>query len=114
MIQNLNPISFQKYGTILNSKSAQIPAPEQRRSLTLRFNQIPVRYCQENVQLFPDPGLCVLSVAFDDEEYVHFYLDKSVCLTNGVHFFLTPFSGNASMQLAGKYTMPTIQPSLNP
>lgn len=107
MIQNLNPISFQKYGTILNSKSAQIPAPEQRRSLTLRFNQIPVRYCQENVQLFPDPGLCVLSVAFDDEEYVHFYLDKSVCLANGVHFFLTPFSGNASMQLAGKYTMLT-------
>lgn len=110
MIQNLNPISFQKYGTILNSKSAQLSNPEDRRSLTLPLTEIPVRSCKSKVQLFPDPGLCVVSVAYENEEYVHFYLDKSVSLHDGVHFFLTPFSGNAAMQLAGQYSLLTVLP----
>ena len=92
MIQNLNPISFQNFGTILHSrvtennsthKDGLCPAAE-RTSLTLPHAQIPIRKSVQNVYLYPDPGLCVLSVSHDGETYAHFYLDKTVHLQDGI------------------------------
>ena len=110
MIQNLNPISFQNFGTILHSRATidtsntpkgLCPVTE-RASLTLPYSQIPVRKSAENVHLYPDPGLCVLSVSRDGENYAHFYLDKTVCLQDGIYFYLSPFHGKTQLQLSGQ------------
>ena len=90
MIQNLNPISFKSYGIILNSSIQKNSDSESRLTLTLAQGQIPVRLSQQHVQLFPNPGLCVLSVSRDGENYAHYYLDKPVELENGIRFFLSP------------------------
>ncbi len=109
MIQNLNPISFQSFGTILHSRlsknddscKAGSNSAAERTSLTLPHAQIPIRRSVENVYLYPDPGLCVLSVSHDGETYAHFYLDKTVHLQDGINFFLSPFHGKTALQLSG-------------
>ncbi len=109
MIQNLNPISFKNFGTILHSRvtaedektHAGLCPPGARSSLTLPHVQIPIRKTVSNVYLYPDPGLCVLSVSHDGESYAHFYLDKTVQLQDGIFFFLSPFHGKTVLQLSG-------------
>ena len=111
MIQNLNPVSFQKFGTILHSKHNDPNAAETHTSLVLRQTQIPVRQCTEAVHLYPEPGLCVLSVTTDQQEYIHFYLDKPVLLADNVRFFLTPFKEQTLLRISGKYTQVDTLPS---
>ena len=111
MILNLNPVSFQKYGTILHHNSPAFVAPEHRIGLALTKQQIPIRLSEQNVQLYPQPGLCVLSVAFGEEDYVHYYLDKSVTLKDGLRFFLTPFDDRAALHITGKYQMQDVLPN---
>ena len=110
MILNLNPISFKKYGIILNYNSQKLAEPEERNTLPLNSEHIPVRITSEQVQLFPEPGLCVLSVAIPGEEYRNFYLDKPIALNNNVKFFVTPFGGNNSLRVSGKYQLQEVLP----
>lgn len=110
MILNLNPVSFQKYGTILHYKPTD-SAEDGRSSLTVYDERIPVRQAHDGVKLYPEPGLCVLSVAFENEEYVHFYLDKPVALADGLRFFLTPFGGRNTLRISGKYQMIQVLPN---
>ena len=102
MIQNLNPISFKNFGTILNSGKVAPTPTEERTGLTLPHAQLPIRRTLEHVQLYPDPGLCVLSVSQDGENYAHFYLDKPVALADNILFFLSPFHGKTALQLSGR------------
>ena len=111
MIQNLNPISFKSYGIILNSSIQKNSDSESRLTLTLAQGQIPVRLSQQHVQLFPNPGLCVLSVSRDGENYAHYYLDKPVELENGIRFFLSPFNGQTTLQLSGQYQIIEVIPT---
>ncbi len=111
MIQNLNPISFQKFGTILNPNSHTLVPMEERLGLALKREQLPVRKAQENVHLYPQPGLCVLSVAQQGQEYAHFYLDKPVQLKDGLSFYLTPFDDRVTLHISGKYQMTDVLPS---
>lgn len=104
MIQNLNPISFKNFGVILNSIDRE-SGSAQRSSLAIHNAQIPVRQALEGVCLFPEPGLCVLSVSRDDREFSQFYLDKPVALENGVYFYVTPFGGQYNLRSAGRYDM---------
>ena len=110
MILNLNAISFKKFGIILNYTSQKLADPEERSSLPLNSEHIPVRITCEPVQLFPEPGLCVLSVAIPGEEYMNFYLDKPVSLYKNVQFFVTPFGGNNSLRVSGKYQLQEVLP----
>ncbi|MBR5570768.1 MAG: AraC family transcriptional regulator [Oscillospiraceae bacterium] len=110
MILNLNAISFKKFGIILNYTSQKLADPEERSTLPLNSEHIPVRITCEPVQLFPEPGLCVLSVAIPGEEYMNFYLDKPVSLYKNVQFFVTPFGGNNSLRVSGKYQLQEVLP----
>ena len=98
MIQNLNPISFKNFGTILNSGKVAPTPTEERTGLTLPHAQLPIRRTLEHVQLYPDPGLCVLSVSHDGESYAHFYLDKPVALADNILFFLSHSGRNDGIQ----------------
>ena len=111
MIQNLNPISFKNFGIILHSSELKKIPAESKAGLTLPHCQIPVRSCTQKVQLFPDPGLCVLSVSQDAENYAHFYLDKPVELKDGIYFFLSPFQGKTTLQIAGRCQIVQVLPN---
>ncbi len=95
MIQNLNQVSFQKFGTLSPSRG-EAPAfqgtPEK-----LHTAPVPVRQAQAPTRIFCQQGLVLLCVSQDGESYQDFYLDRPVVLHPGIWFFLTPFQGDAQV-----------------
>ena len=91
MIQNLNQMSFQGFGTVLPERTqvTQIGELGERKSLQLNCGDGPVFCAEDQTYLACVSGNCVLSVSLDGEEYRHFYLDKLVCVKTGVYFALT-------------------------
>ena len=91
MIQNLNQMSFQGFGTVLPERTqvAQIGELGERKSLQLLCGDGPVFLAEDQTYLACVSGNCVLSVSLDGEDYRHFYLDKLVCVKTGVYFALT-------------------------
>ena len=47
-------------------------------------------------------GMCVLSVSRDGENFLQFYLDKPICIQEGVYFILIPFKGEASIAMSAE------------
>ena len=104
MIQNLNQVSFQGYGTILpeRTQSAKMDEFGERKNISLECGDGPVYYTEEQVWLSSGNGNSVLSVSLDGQAYRHYYLDKIVCIKAGVHFALTAPWGAASVVLAAR------------
>ena len=104
MIQNLNQVSFQGFGTILPERiqSAKIGDHGERKTVHLETADGMVFCAQEEVWLSGASGTSILSVSADDREYRHFYLDKLVCVKKGMFFALTPFRGAASVEMASQ------------
>ena len=104
MIQNLNQVSFQGFGTILPERiqSAKIGDHGERKTVHLETADGMDFCAQEEVWLSGASGTSILSVSADDREYRHFYLDKLVCGKKGMFFALTPFRGAASVEMASQ------------
>jgi AraC-like DNA-binding protein len=43
--------------------------------------------------------MTVLSVSLDNQEFLHFYLDKNVCVDAGVYFSLSPYLGESTVEV---------------
>ena len=101
MIQNLNQVSFQGFGTILPERiqSSRIGDKGERTIVHLECGDGKVFFAEEEVWLACCDGTSVLSVSCDDQEYCHYYLDKLVCVRKGVFFALTPFHGVSSVEM---------------
>ena len=101
MIQNLNQVSFQGFGTILPERahSAKIGDKGEKRTIQLGCDDSPVFLSEDEVWLTCSQGSCILSVSPDGAEYRHFYLDKLVCIRKGIHFALTPFRGVSTVEM---------------
>ena len=104
MIQNLNQVSFQGFGTILPERvqSAKIGDKGERRIVHLECGDGRLFFAEDEVWLACSDGTSVLSVSHDDLEYHHYYLDKLVCVKKGVFFALTPFHGVSSVELVSQ------------
>ena len=104
MIQNLNQVSFQGYGTILPERiqSSKIGDKGERCIVHLECGDGKVFFAEEEVWLACCDGTSVLSVSHDDQEYCHYYLDKLVCVKKGVFFALTPFHGVSSVEMVSQ------------
>ena len=104
MIQNLNQVNFQGFGTILPERvqSTQIGDKGERRTVHLECGDGKVFFAEEDVWLACGDGTSVLSVSQDGKEYRHYYLDKLVCVKKGVYFALTPFHGVSSVELVSQ------------
>ena len=102
MIGNLNPISFQKFGTILPERT-QSPQNEEAPDRILfpldRENAEILRTLSDTYVCF-SVGMCVLSVSVDGGAFKNFYLDKPVCIRPGILFFMTPFKGDATVAIS--------------
>ncbi len=95
MIQNLNQVTFQKFGTISPERGQE---PQLRGTPeALAQTDIPIRQTQAPTKLSCQQGLAVLSVSQDGAQYWDFYLDRPVVLHTGIRFFLSPFQGQAQV-----------------
>ena len=102
MIRNLNQVSFQGFGTILPERAhtAKIVDKGARQTIQLQSGVAPVYCAASEVWLNCNSGMSVLSVSNDGEKYFHFYLDKPVCVKTGVMFYVAPFRGDSSFEMA--------------
>ena len=104
MIRNLNQVSFQGFGTVPpeRTQSAQLFEKSEAVSLTLSQENTIIYYAKADTWVTFDSGISVLSVSHDKENYQHFYLDKPVCIKQGVQFAISPFMGEATAFLYSK------------
>ena len=86
MIRNLNQVSFRGYGMILPERAQTNKEMDKssRKQLQLEENNAIVYRAASEVWLNCVTGMSVLSVSLDGEHYHHFYLDKPVCVKEGV------------------------------
>ena len=104
MIRNLNQVSFQGFGTVPpeRTQSAQLFEKSEAVSLTLSQENTIIYYAKADTWVTFDSGISVLSVSHDKKNYQHFYLDKPVCIKQGVQFAISPFMGEATAFLYSK------------
>ena len=104
MIRNLNQMTFQGFGNTLPERAQS--AKNADRGLLLALDQADAQIFKavSETWISCGSGTSVLSVSRDGETFLHFYLDKTVCLKNGIYFSLTPFKGEASVYLSARVT----------
>ncbi len=96
MIQNLNRLSFQPFGTILTE------IPEQAdftQSLTLTADTAPAWKAQSQTMIGCADGMAVLSISDDGITYHDFYLDKPVSVNPGLYFSLCAFREQTGVRI---------------
>ena len=99
MIQNLNQMSFQKFGTLLpdRNKGASVADDAKKLALDPLQKEFPLYLAAADTTLQLTGGKSVLSVSNDGESFLHFYFDKPVCIKTNTYFCLFPFKGEASV-----------------
>lgn len=95
MIQNLNAMSFQPFGSVL----PRVPENSAGESLYLSQEQIPVYRTQSPTCLVSAGAIAVLGVGQTDNKLTLFYLDKPVCLDAQLYFCLIPLAGESRVQI---------------
>ena len=100
MIRHLNQVGFQGFGTILSEKKHQV-TQHNHHFLALPADTTSVYQTVAETWLSFESGMTILSVSADNITYKDFYLDKPVCLREGLWFALTAIQDKASVQMAG-------------
>jgi len=98
MIQHLNPVRFQQFGTILPERRHGAPAPaygDNWQTLRLTTEDSPVYLTETETLLTAADGITILSVSADGDSFQDFYLDKPVKLQPGIRFCLTALRGTS-------------------
>ena len=91
MIQNLNRLSFQPFGTLSPEPPDCQDWAQPWNDLKLNSDVAPTWLTKADVLLFCDSGMAVLSVSLDGVNYSDFYLDKSVTIHPNIYFSVSPF-----------------------
>ncbi len=94
MIQNLNPITFRQFGTILPNKDAPCDINGAAYPLMIFDRKLPVYKTESPTKLYCEQGPTVLSVRRGSDPYRHLYLDKPVVVEPGVEFYLSALRGS--------------------
>ena len=99
MIQNLNQVSFQKFGSLLpdRNKGASVADDGRKLALDPQLKEFPLYRAAADTTLQLISGKSVLSVSYDGESFLHFYFDKPVCIKTNTYFCLFPFKGEAAV-----------------
>ena len=111
MIRNLNQVNFRSYGSVLPERASSVfPFSKEAADMVeLDSGYAPLYLAAGETWVSPGSGMSILSVQDDQEEYLHFYLDKPICLKEGVRFALSAFKGNASVLLWAAQAKPDYQ-----
>ena len=101
MIQNLNQVNFQGFGTVLPERAqAKESAPKNAVQIKLPQAEAVLYRTKADTLLSCSGNMCVLSVSHDGAEYSHFYLDKSVSIRPDVLFSLSVYKNEATVALS--------------
>ena len=111
MIRQLNPITFQDFGTILperpdSTNATQRPGLQQMK---LTQGKLPVYQAQGETWLYSRSGMTVLAVRREGENFYHFYLDKPILLRAGVQFCLVPLANTSSAEMSCDSPVQTVE-----
>lgn len=105
MVENLNTLSFAKFGSVRPERPAEARLPQDggwqiRLLCTAQYQKS--LFCSETpVHLDYASGMTVLAVSLK-ETFQLFYLDKPVTIAPGVKFALLPFTEASTVRMAAK------------
>ena len=102
MIRNLNQMTFQGFGTIPPERAQSVRGLDRGEQYTLTGGEVDVYRAVSDTWISCGSGTSVLSVSRDGENFLHFYLDKRVCVSAGVLFSLTPFQGESTVFVSAR------------
>ncbi len=104
MIRNLNQVTFQSFGTVPPERAQNMKHIDKDSGVTLELSMetAAVYRAKADTWLRCSRGKSVLSVSLDGESYQNFYLDKIACVRPGVLFSLSPFKGEAAVQIVAQ------------
>ena len=104
MIRNLNQGTFQGFGNVPPERTQSAKLFEKSDAVSLRLSQAEtvIYRAKADTWVTHDSGISVLSLSHEGETYQHFYLDKPVCIKEGVLFAISPFMGEATAFLYAK------------
>ena len=107
MIRNLNQMTFQGFGTVPPERNQGSRGFDRSRAETWKLSAAEPMLWRSVGETWVDcgGGMSTLSVSLDGENYQHYYLDKPVCIKEGVLFSLSPFMGEAAAIVYAK-TLP--------
>lgn len=101
MIQNLNQVNFQGFGTVLPERAQTVASvPKNAVQIKLPQPEAAVYRTKADTLLGCSGNMCVLSVSKDGENYQHYYLDKSVSIRPGVLYSLSVYKNEATVTLS--------------
>ena len=95
MIQNLNRVSFQPFGTVLGGQVDSAVG----QVLQLSREQLCVYKAQCETRLMGVGSMTVLAVSHNDSDYTLFYLDTPVQVNKDVYFCMIPVAGDAPARM---------------
>ena len=102
MIRNLNQMTFQGFGTIPPERAQNNRGTDKGVEYQLQGGEAVVCRTMSDTWISCGAGTTVLSVSRDGENFLHFYLDKRVCVAAGIYVAVAPFKGNASVFVSAK------------
>lgn len=100
MIQNLNRLSFQPFGTVLPDIPSQKNWEQPWKTQQLDTGFAPTWQAVADTWLICDHGMAVLSLSTDGTVWHDFYMDKSVRIRSGIHFSVSPFQEQATIRFS--------------
>ena len=101
MIQNLNQVTFQGFGTVLPERALPNQAvPKNAVRMKLTQMEASLYRAAADTLLTCTGDMCVLSVSKDGQEYQHYYLDKTVSISKDVFFSLSVYKDEVTVTLS--------------
>ena len=103
MIQNLNQVTFQGFGTVLPER-AQPKQAAPKIAVHMKLTQMEASLYRANADtlLTCTGDMCVLSVSKDGQEYQHYYLDKTVSISKDIFFSLSVYKDEVTVTLSAE------------
>lgn len=100
MIRNLNQMTFQGFGTIPPERAQSVKNMDKGNLITLSQGEAEVFRAMSDTWISCGSGNSVLSVSQDGQNFLDFYLDKTVCVKAGTYYSLMLFKGDASVYVS--------------
>ena len=91
MIRNLNQLNFNGFGIVAPERKGQNAGEASHRRLEAGADSATLYRAESDTWLYGVGGMTVLSVSRDGTAFQDFYLDKTVCVRQGVYFSIAPF-----------------------
>ena len=102
MILNLNQTNLRDLGTILPERSYN-DSPSgsgKHQILQLTDTDSPIYLTKSETWISCNSGSTVLSLSRDGQNFIDFYLDKTLCIKQGIYFSLAAFQDVGSAKIA--------------